>query len=226
MKANQPLVTVFPTPRSTNSSRYLGTEAVAAVFAAPTCFAAISTGLITLSGSITPGLNFHIFTIAVEADALVQTAADDTLSSVATKIAAAINALDYPDVVATASGDTVAVTNAQCLAVNIGGTGTGFTETGSPQPRYPGKPFWAPDDASREAIANAIMANIGTETSRDLILSDGTSVYIEYKSDTLKRLDGRQPHHVHFAHHFRCGLRRAQLHDGNADRLGYYRAVF
>lgn len=119
----------------------------------PSITATVSGNVITFSGTVTAGQNIGVVLdpgFSGEA-AMYQTTASDTLSSIATNVAAAVKS-PYS---ATASGATVTITGASTIKCNVGGTATVGYEVMRSE-RHFQISVWCPDAPTRSVIFNAI----------------------------------------------------------------------
>ncbi len=184
IKAGNPLVTIFATARSSNSTRSLGHQYLGKSYPASTLTATVEPGQITFAGSPAAGVNVHIFPGYGAEDVFYETVAGDTLQTIATGVEAAINASTTMTATVDTDGVTVLVENAPELAVNLGLAGTLLTENGRSN-RDIQISVWAPDDATREAIADVIFNAIGTEETCFLALSDQTALFVDFRYDVV-----------------------------------------
>lgn len=96
----------------------------------PLLVAATTSGsnqMLTFSGASASGLNIHTFVQSVGGplvDCYCATGGSDTLGSIATKVAAAVNAAGVAGVSATTSGNSTIVSGSPTIKCNIGGQGT------------------------------------------------------------------------------------------------------
>lgn len=145
----------------------------------PSVAASVASGVITFSGSVgTQPINVHTV-VDADGDAYVQTTPNQSIDSVASAVAAAINALDLPGVSASASGAAVTTEGISDLRCNIGGTGSTIAYEVGRYSRSIVATVWANDPYARELLADAIVARVGTAFTRFLSFPDGSQFYLE-----------------------------------------------
>jgi hypothetical protein len=178
------LVTVYPQEGSTDESRYRE-ERIAESLPTVSLVATVANDVVTFSGAVAAELNVHVFVGKPLREVLYQTVQGDTLASIATALATAINALALSGVHATPNGATLQVTGSPALRCNVGGSGTITLEVGR-DARDIQVSVWAPNEATRDAVGTAIIAAIGTVRNHDLTLPDGTMAPIHKVGDRLR----------------------------------------
>lgn len=159
---------------SRNSTRYQTVPLDMAV-TAPTLTLTVSGQTITVGGTVAAGVNTAV--IVGSSAFTYQTAANDTLSTIATALANAINAT-YPGT--TSSGAVITLPNAgpPINAARVGGSGQQMTEAGRVEQVFQ-ITVWASTPATRQAIAKLITPTI--MATRFLTLADGTSARLILK---------------------------------------------
>lgn len=140
--------------------------------------AAVTTSTITfsLTGAIGSPINVHTV-FGDLADAYVQAVVGDTPTSVAAKVAAAINALALDGISATAAAGVVSVTSNVSFLCNVGASGTIAYPVGRFQ-RGVQISVWASDPYTRSMLEEAIEENVGTSFNTFLLLPDGTALRV------------------------------------------------
>lgn len=176
----QCLISVFPLKNTTRNVTESGPEPMAYVAAAPTLTATVLNNTITLAGAVVANVNLHAFINApAYPDALYSTVGGDTLASSATALAAAITALAVPGVTASATGAVVTVTGAKTLQVTVGGRTTLSTEVGLYETLVQ-LSLWTQDDATRSALQDALLGNMGAVDTRWFPVGDGTFINLDF----------------------------------------------
>jgi hypothetical protein len=214
----QGIISVFPRPGSArNVTRYpAGTEAYVTALNVPLSVVltpAAGHWTMTFTGSVVASLNIHTLAGSTPADAYYQTVAGDSLNSVATAVAAKINAL-AGSAAATASTNTIVVTGSPLLICNIGGSQTAARLVSRVNQTVQVS-IWVPDPHATPAnsssttyttpaplrfvLADAIMAAIGTSDARFLTLSDGTPLDVDYATEFVD--DQPQSDYSVYAYH-------------------------
>lgn len=130
--------------------------------------------------------------------AYVQTSASQSLSSIATAVAGAINALALTGITASAAGAVVTLSGGQFSFCNVGTNGLIAREVTRIN-RWLQVSVWAPDPVLRFAIQNAIMAGIGYAIDLFLNLPDGSKMFCRYMTDKME--DEHQVSYALFVHH-------------------------
>lgn len=149
----QYFVSIYPLPTERLTTRFLN-EPQGYVSTTPaTVTASIASNVLTFGGTVEAGLNIH--TIVNGHDALYQTLANDALASIASGVAAAINALGVTGLSATAGGAQVTITGANAIACNVGGFAMVGTEVLRSERQFQIS-VWCPDAPTRSSIFNAI----------------------------------------------------------------------
>lgn len=147
--------------------------------------ATISGDTVTFSGTVpSSGSQFNIHTIVGSPlqDAYCQTVAGDSPSTVAARVASAINALGIAGVTANASAGVVTVSGSSNLICNVGGSGTMAREV-LRVCRLVTITSWCPDEVLRDNTEDAIISSIGNAGNRRLALGDGTNAILWYKDN-------------------------------------------
>lgn len=147
---------------------------------AQTLFATVSDATITFSGTA-GACNVHTVINKV-GDARVPVTAGQSLSAIATAVAAAIVALNISGVSASAAGAVVTVTGAFLLKCNVSGTGILMREVARVS-RVMQVSIWASDPYTRAALEDPLIAYVGDAITPFLTLSDGTDMYVTYNGD-------------------------------------------
>jgi hypothetical protein len=156
----------------------------------PTLIATIDAeaGTITFTGSVVANQNVHTFVGWPLRDAYVQTAGGDSTSTVATKVANAIVALDQAGLSASAAGNVVTLTGSPAYFCNITGPGLVMaTEIGRRRHSIQAT-CWCPSVAVRYAVHDAIESQVGTQLQTWLAMSDGTPMQIEASAASTAKM--------------------------------------
>lgn len=155
----------------------------------------LSGGVLTFSGTVATGFNVMVVLNAgiSGATALYQTSGTDTLASIATGVAAKINAITGFSAVA--SGDTVTISGAKSIICNIGGSGVLAREVRRTERQFQ-LSTWCPDGPTRAAIADAI--DLFLATVYFLSFPDGSSGRLTYVRGPWN--DEMQRDTLYFAH--------------------------
>lgn len=163
---------------SKNSTRYQTAkyDDLTGTVAAPALTLTVNANTVTVGGTVATGVNTAVI---VGTNAFTyQTVANDTLATIATNLAALINAT-YAGT--TASGAVIALPNAgpPINAARVGGSGQKVIENGRVEQIFQ-ITVWANTPANRKAIASLIMQPI--MATRFLTLADGTGAPMLFKS--------------------------------------------
>lgn len=137
---------------------------------------------ITFSGSADTAYNVHSVINGI-ADAYVAVSQGDSLSTIATAVAAAITGLDLPGISASAVGDVVTwVGDIFDLDCNVGGTIGTWQREVMRIARPIQVTVYSPDPVTRTAIGDVIQSSIGTAdvASHFLVMSDGQPLYVRF----------------------------------------------
>lgn len=201
-KGNSSLGTLFPVG-SENTTRWAGrTYAQAETITAAGLTATVSPALVLPGGTATitlggtPGVNDAVVFAGSGPIAVAPTLADaiattgESLSALATALAASINAAAGTLYTATASGAQVTVTNgytvAANVAVNVGNIGTALRETRRVN-RHVQLTFWTRDETTRQAVTDPVDSLLGTLEDFGFYYAGTTgaseSVHVKYSSD-------------------------------------------
>jgi hypothetical protein len=233
----QGLISVFPRPGTAkNVTRYpIGTQIVLSSNPNVPLIATLTPSggqwTIAFTGSVAAGINVHTFVGPPLVDAFFQTATGDTLTSVATKTAAAINAL-AGTAAATASTNSVIVTGSPLLICNLGETVGTIARLVSRIAQTMQVSIWVPDPHAtppaipaplRFLIADAIASSIGTSEARFLALSDGTPMDIDYATEFLD--DQAQSDYSLYAYHLAFRVEYDVLRYVTATTIGSVKAT-
>lgn len=177
MLAGTAHVTVF-NRESRNTTRYQTTKAddLTATVATPLLALTITGRTVTVGGTVATGANTAIL-VGTKAY-LYQTVANDTLTTIATALAALIN-VDFPGTTASGAVITLPATGPAIAAARVGGSGQKVIENGRVEQVFQ-ITVWANTPANRKAIASLIMSPI--LATRFLALADGTQSPMLFKS--------------------------------------------
>ena len=148
----------------------------------------------------TAGINFWAFVGTPLHAALYQTKLYDKAPNIATGLAAAINALGAPGVVATPSGGTFLVTGSPQLRCNVAGFGSVLSNEVGRVDRSVQITVWANNPEIRWPLADAIISAVGTVDLPFLTLSDGTGMRVRYATDFM--VDTSQSSYSLYEHHY------------------------
>ena len=162
-------------------------------------FATLSHNTITFSG--VSDVQYNIYAMLYGQPyvaAYVQTTASQSLSSIATAVAGAINALGLTGITASAAGAVVTLSGGQFTFCNVGANGQIAREVTRIN-RWLQVSVWAPDPNLRFSIQNAIMAGIGYAIDLFLTLPDGSKMFLRYMTDKMD--DEHQTSYALFVHH-------------------------
>ncbi|GAC1387994.1 MAG: hypothetical protein NVSMB31_01280 [Vulcanimicrobiaceae bacterium] len=174
-----PIVAIIPVPPSKNVTR--SRSQIIQSTAASNPVIVQQRGMYTVfSGSMVAGLNVHIIVGSPPFEIFTQTTPQDALPAFVGRLAALINAQNSPGVRASAPGNVLQVSGGP-IKVNIGGQSIARREVGRVDQRFQVTVF-APDDDLRDAMAEAIMQNIGTSQIPKVSLSDGTRAWTRFYS--------------------------------------------
>jgi hypothetical protein len=148
----------------------------------PLLIRTIVANIITFAGVPPPaGSTYNVHTLVNGVDAYAQAVSTDTVDSIATKVATAVNALALPGVTASASAEAVTVAGAYKLSCNIGATGS--LKRTVANIRHPIlATVYAPDPKTRSVIGDAIRMAVGTSDTHWFTMSDGEQLYVEIGS--------------------------------------------
>lgn len=157
--------------------------------------ALLSGDVVTFNG--TPAAGFNVMVVLDAglsgATALYQTSGADTLATIATGVAAKVNAV--PGFSAVASGDTVTISGATTIICNVGGSGVLAREVRRTERQFQ-LSTWCPDGPTRAAIVDAI--DLFLATVYFLSFPDGSSGRLTYIRGPWN--DEMQRDTLYFAH--------------------------
>lgn len=178
LKAGICVVSVYSLPGERNTSRY-SAEWIDLGAVTPTIAAAINAAQtqITFSGAISVPVNVGAIVNGKAYAYAVQ--ANDTLSTIASALAALINI----DTAATSNGAVVTIAGGRSIEVHVGGVGTAIRELGRQERQFQ-ITIWAPDQPRRDALAkflDGFLRGAGQESPRHFLqLSDGLKARLRY----------------------------------------------
>jgi hypothetical protein len=207
-------VTVYPTKSASNITQYPA-EPTILTAAVNNLVATISKNLLTFSGVGDKPYNVHGFFGGRTVDAYYATTAAQTLASIATAYAAAINALGV-GLGASAAGATVTLSGGQFSAVNIGSSGTYAIEELRIK-RTIAISVWINDAPTRWAVADAILSRLGTAENHFLTLSDGSQAYFSYLADYMD--DSSESSYSLLVHHLWYDCEYGIIQTGSATQI-------
>lgn len=213
-------VTIYPVKGAHNATRYPATP-VAIVAPVNNLISTISANVVTFTGVGDKPYNIHGFFQGKLVDAYLGTTTGQTLAQIATAYAAAINALSV-GVTATATGAAVTITGAQWAKVNIGSSGTYAIEEMRIK-RTIMVSVWINNIDARWAIVDAILANLGTADNHFLTLSDGSSAFILYSTDSMD--DTSESSYSMFVHHIYFDVEYGQILTGQGYQVEGFETI-
>lgn len=144
-----------------------------------TLTASVSGNVITFGGSAMPNINVHTLFNHPEVVVAYKTTASDTVPSVASAVATAINNAHVAGVSATANANAVTLIGATNLHVNLSGTAQIAQEVRRLCRRIQ-VDTWCPDFQIRDTLDEIITSNVGTLINSKYDLGDGTTVWVKY----------------------------------------------
>ncbi len=149
-------VSIYPLSDETNTTRFFPSNLTGIIGAVPTLSltASVSSNVITFGGTPQGGVNIGV---DFSPGALYQTTSSDTLATIATNVAAALNLAS--GIAAAASGDTISVTGVTNFTVNLGLTALGGSEVLRTIRNFQIS-IWTPSSNLRETIAEPVRAGI------------------------------------------------------------------
>lgn len=168
LRAGNAHITVFGRPESRNTTRYMTVPLDIAV-TPPALTLTINGRTVTVGGTVAAGVNTALL-VGTKAY-LYQTVANDTLSTIATALAALINA-DFPGTSATGAVITLPATGPAIAAARVGGSGSQVTEVGRVEQVFQ-ITIWTNTPANRKSIGSLIVPQL--MNSRFLTLADGSA---------------------------------------------------
>lgn len=179
-------VSVFSEPNARNVTRFIPEWGVLGSMPSKTLTATISGSRVTFGGSVATVHNVHTFVGGYSSgvplsDGYAQAAVGDSLSTVATKVAAAINGLALSGVSATASGAAVTVSGAPLVECRIGVQAPLAKEVRRTE-RQVRVTCWCPKPEIRDQVGPVVELAIGYAGNYWLALADGSSAKITYVS--------------------------------------------
>ena len=185
LNAGQYQITLFQREgTSRNTSRYPSAALFPIANPNATLIATVTnpTGLgspwtITLTGSVGAGAYLTAIVGATATKAVYACNVGDSLATVATNFAAAINAVS--GVTASATGAVISVNLSPCCLVNVTGVGIVLAREVERVSRSVQMTLSCPTPDMRFQIADVIEQNIGTSDAPFLTLSDGTRAFCE-----------------------------------------------
>lgn len=213
--SNAYFVAVFPLGSPKNVTRYSAYDRSLQIAPTVTLTATVASSVITFGGTVAAGYNVHTFVGNPLHDVAYKTVAGDTLSSIATNVAAAINAASVSGVTATPSGATVTVTGGKPIC-NVGGSGSISREVGRRCAMFQVS-VYAVNPTVRYAAGDAIASGIGGSNSHHLALSDGSDMFVNYQTDRL--IDKNQSSYSCFEWHFTFECEYSQVQTVTATQI-------
>ncbi|MDW3683105.1 hypothetical protein RA280_15370 [Cupriavidus sp. CV2] len=168
-------VSVFNRPEARNTTRYQSLPQDLAV-TLPTLTLTISGRTITVGGTVAAGVNTAV--IVGTKGYTYQTTGADTLNSIASTLAALINA-DFPGTTASGAVITLPAAGPAIAAARVGGSGQQVTEVGRVEQVFQ-VTVWANTPANRKAIASLITPML--MNTRFMTLADNTAARLILKS--------------------------------------------
>jgi hypothetical protein len=175
---------VFPL-KARSTTRFSPHDGPIFVPPSTTLTAAIAGGVITFGGSVGT-IPTHVHTIVNgQADARVDCTTNQSLTSVATAVAAAVNALGLSGVSATASGPNVSLSGVFQFNCNVVGSGGTISYEVARIERSVQVTLWASEPVTRSLIADAIVTNVGTTLAPYLLLPDNSGLRCLNDGDSL-----------------------------------------
>lgn len=179
-------VSIWPLDGAVNQTRY-PVQQIPPSSLTPGMTASIDeTGeILTIGGGPVAGDVVHAFFGVPLLDAAYRVGAGDSAAAIAVAVAAAANAYSAPGITATPSGDTVMLSGATWVKVNVGASGVAQREIMRVE-RLVDVTVWAATSAARLAIGDAILASgIGSANNPTLLCSDGTRANVSFGTDKL-----------------------------------------
>jgi len=167
LRAGNAHITVFGRPESRNTTRYM-TVPLDITVTPPALTLTINANTVAVGGTVAAGVNTAIL-VGTKAY-LYQTVANDTLNTIATALAALINA-DFPGTSASGAVITLPAT-ATITAARVGGNGSQVTEVGRVEQVFQ-ITIWTNTPANRKSIGSLIVPQL--MNSRFLTLADGSA---------------------------------------------------
>lgn len=175
-------VSVFPM-KARSVTRYRPNDQPVFLPGPATLVATQSGDTVTFSGSVSSLTNIHVV-IGTVADAYVQAAIGQSLTSIAAAVAAAVNALGRADIAAVASGAAVTISAPYAFVCNLGVSGTLYQEVARAA-RTVQVVTWASDPDTRSLISSAILSSVGGVSNAWLTLPDTTRMLALYDGDSF-----------------------------------------
>jgi hypothetical protein len=199
LNQKQTIVSISDRGTSRNVSRYPKNDTFDLPEPACPLSASVDDGVITFAGTSGAGINVLLFFGTPVRAAYLSPGATDTLETIATNAAAAINELAIAGVVATASGDGLSVTGSPQLQCNVGASNGSVAREVQRVARSLDLIVWASSPQQRFDLADILTEAIGTEDSRYFFLSDGTPLEVEQLMDG--HIDSAQSSYSLWEHH-------------------------
>jgi len=179
LRGEQHIVSIWPLPGSRKVDDY-ALESFT-VDTPPSLIATVLRNVVTFSGAVAAGINVYGQIAPILPGAHIQASAGDTLASIAAAFAAAINALAYSGITASANGAAVTVAGARVLKVNVAGSSVVTTEVQRVETPIQ-VTTWAQDPLIRGLIHDAITTGVGTKDRRFPVA--GQDANLEYARDS------------------------------------------
>lgn len=192
-------LTAYPSGRAKPTTRYSPYDNPLFTPASIPLSRSIAGAVITFGGSIgTAPLYVHTV-VNGDGDAFVATTPSQSLPSLATAVAAAVNALGLDEVSAVASGNAVTLSGVHLFACNIVGSGTVSYEIARYE-RTIQLSVWASDPVTRLLIGGAL-ETLGGTLNPYLTLPDGSLMYVTAAGDDVDD-DSQSSGSLYIAHTF------------------------
>jgi hypothetical protein len=222
--AGEAQVTIYPDKASSRNVTRFFPQWVVKTPLNVTLEASVNGNALTFAGSIPlSGSQFNVHTLLGSPlqDVYVPTVAGDTPNTIATKVAAAIIASAIPGVSAVASGATVNTSGSPNLVCNVGGSATLAQEVGRDCLAIQIS-VWAPDEAIRGDIEDAIVSSVGTVATPRITLPDGSKAVVRRRIPPFWSDDHEQDFSMYMSHMFYT-VEYAILQMQKATQIGAWR---
>ncbi len=223
VKAKGQQISLYPLPGMQPATEWLqpNTFTLANV-PTPTLTAAIAGKAITFGGVAQGGLNLHVIVklggVFGQYDVLVQTTGADTLATIASKAATAVNGGSIPGVSASASGAVTTLTGPVVgLKVNIGQTSVAAYQMARRMKRRIQVTVWSWSPDVRDQTVDIILAQVANKRNPWLQAADGTWVKLELADDVPTDAMGME---TQFIHHTIYSAEYTQLMPVPATQVG------
>jgi hypothetical protein len=199
------MMSIYPLPDGHQTSRYTP-QPFPVYNPYVTLTAAISGNVLTFGGSVIEGLNVHTYVGGLLADAFYQTQQGDALTSVASGVGNAINALTLPGVSASSSTNSVSITGSPYTICNIGSSATIMAIETNRISRGVQVSAWCSDPEMRWQVMECVEENIGTTDNPFLYLFDGTPLRTQYSGRSDWNNDKSQSAYSLYEYHLTYNL--------------------